>query len=164
MDKPRDFVIFEILYWTGIRIGELLALTPDSFDWIRNTMRIDKSYQRLKGRDVITDPKTPKSVRTIKLPSFLVETIQDYLKKHQEIEPSDRMFPLTKNALTRAMEYGCKHSGVKRIRLHDLRHSHVSLLINMASLRWPLPIAWGMSQRILRIGMPTCFHLFKTTW
>lgn len=131
MDKPRDFVVFEILYWTGIRIGELLALTPDSFDWARNTMRIDKSYQRLKGRDVITDPKTPKSVRTIKLPAFLTETIQDYLLKHSEIGASERIFPITKNALTRNMEYGCKHSGVKRIRLHDLRHSHVSLLINM---------------------------------
>ena len=75
MESPMFFVIFEILYWTGIREGELLALTPDSFDWSRSTMRIDKSYQRLGGRDVITDPKTPKSIRTVKLPNFLAETI-----------------------------------------------------------------------------------------
>lgn len=131
MDRPRDFVIFEILYWTGIREGELLALDPDSFDWKRSTMRIDKSYQRLNGRDVITDPKTPKSVRTIKLSKFLAETILDYLKKHPEIGANDRIFPISKHSLARAMEYGCKVSGVKKIRIHDLRHSHVSLLINM---------------------------------
>lgn len=131
MDRPRDFVIFEILYWTGIREGELLALDADSFDWRRNTMRIDKSYQRLNGRDVVTDPKTPKSVRTIKLSKFLAETIKDYLDKHPDIKPGDRMFPVSKHALARAMDYGCKQSGVKKIRIHDLRHSHVSLLINM---------------------------------
>lgn len=61
-------------------------------DWSRSTMRIDKSYQRLGGRDVITDPKTPKSIRTVKLPNFLTETIS-YLSKHPKIGPGDRMFP-----------------------------------------------------------------------
>lgn len=131
MEKPRFFVIFEVLYWTGIREGELLALTPNSFDWEKSTMRIDKSYQRLGGRDVITDPKTPKSIRTIKLSNFLADEIKDYLKHHPEIGPEDRMFPVTKHQLARTMKNGCEASGVKRIRIHDLRHSHVSLLINM---------------------------------
>ena len=93
-------------------------------------MRIDKSYQRLKGRDVITDPKTPKSIRTIKLPKFLMEEIVDFLGRHGEIKATDRMFPVTKSYLYRAMQQGCKRSGVKKIRVHDLRHSHVSLLID----------------------------------
>ncbi len=131
MESPMFFVIFEILYWTGIREGELLALTPDSFDWSRNTMRIDKSYQRLGGRDVITDPKTPKSIRTVKLPNFLAETIRDYLSKHPKIGPGDRMFPVSKSQLSRVMKRGSEKAGVKRIRIHDLRHSHVSLLIDM---------------------------------
>lgn len=131
MDSPRLFVIFEVLYWTGIREGELLALTPDSFDWGRNTMRIDKSYQRFGGRDVITDPKTPKSIRTIKLSKFLAETIRDYLSKNPQIGPGERMFPVSKSLLSRAMQKGSKKAGVKRIRIHDLRHSHVSLLIDM---------------------------------
>jgi len=94
-------------------------------------MRIDKSYQRLGGRDVITDPKTPKSIRTVKLPGFLTDTIQGYLSRHPEIGPGDRMFPVSKSQLSRAMERGSRKAGVKRIRIHDLRHSHVSLLINM---------------------------------
>ena len=94
-------------------------------------MRIDKSYQRLGGRDVITDPKTPKSIRTVKLPNFLAETIRDYLSKHPKIGPGDRMFPVSKSQLSRVMKRGSEKAGVKRIRIHDLRHSHVSLLIDM---------------------------------
>ena len=131
MDDPRAFVIFEVLYWTGIREGELLALTPDSFDWKKSTMRIDKSYQRLGGRDVITDPKTPKSVRTVKLSRFLADEGREYSNHHPEIGEGDRLFPVSKHYISHAMQRGCAASGVKKIRVHDLRHSHVSLLINM---------------------------------
>ena len=80
MDKPRSYYAFEMLYWCGIREGELLALTPADFDFEHGTVSITKSYQRLNGRDVITDPKTQKSNRVIKMPDFLVEEMQDYLK------------------------------------------------------------------------------------
>lgn len=60
MDKPLSFYAFEILYWCGIREGELLALTPADFDFQKRTVTISKSYQRISGRDVITTPKTEK--------------------------------------------------------------------------------------------------------
>lgn len=63
MDKPISFYAFEMLYWCGLRTGELLALTPKDFDFEHKTVRINKSYQRIKQKDVITDPKTPKSIR-----------------------------------------------------------------------------------------------------
>ena len=68
MDKPVSYYAFEILYWCGIREGELLALTPADFDFERGVLSITKSYQRLKGRDVITDPKTPLSNREVIMP------------------------------------------------------------------------------------------------
>lgn len=80
MDKPMSFYAFEMLYWCGIREGELLALTPADFDFEKGTVTINKSYQRLKGQDVITTPKTEKSNRTITMPQFLTDEIQDYLK------------------------------------------------------------------------------------
>ncbi|MFQ9894214.1 MAG: Arm DNA-binding domain-containing protein, partial [Emergencia sp.] len=79
MDKPVSYYAFEVLYWCGIREGELLALTPADFDFVKGTLTINKSYQRLKGRDVITTPKTKKSNRTIKMPQFLCEEMQEYL-------------------------------------------------------------------------------------
>lgn len=130
MDKPMSYYIFETLYWCGIREGELLALTPEDFDFEKCTLRINKSYQRLKGRDVITPPKTPKSNRIIDIPKFLSDEIQDYIKMLYGIKPTDRMFPVSKHYLHREMDRGSKEAGVKRIRIHDIRHSHVSYLID----------------------------------
>ena len=131
MDKPQYYYAFEMLYWCGIREGELLALTPADFDFEKSTVSINKSYQRLNGRDVITTPKTEKSNRIIKMPKFLVDEIQDYLKQLYDIKPMDRMFTITKSGMHREMDRGAKVAGVPRIRIHDIRHSAVSLLIDM---------------------------------
>ena len=99
MDKPISFYAFEMLYWCGIREGELLALTPADFDFERKTVSITKSYQRIDCRDIITDPKTPKSNRVIKMPDFLAEEMQDYISQLYGIEPNDRIFEITKHYL-----------------------------------------------------------------
>ncbi len=131
MDKPLSFYAFEMLYWCGIREGELLALTPADFDFEKCTVSITKSYQRLNGQDLITTPKTEKSNRVIKMPQFLADEMQDYLKQLYGIESNARMFTVTKSYLHREMNRGAKEAGVKRIRIHDIRHSAVSLLIDM---------------------------------
>lgn len=131
MDKELSFYAFELLYWTGIRMGELLALTPSDFDLDKRTLSITKSYQRLKGEDIITEPKTKKSVRVIVMPEFLTEEIREFFDSIYGLEPDSRLFPITKSYLHHEMDRGCKETGVKRIRVHDLRHSHVSLLIHM---------------------------------
>lgn len=131
MGKPVSFYAFEMRYWCGIREGELLALTPADFDFEKRTVTINKSYQRLNGQDLITTPKTEKSNRVITMPQFLAEEIQDYLKMLYGIGPDDRMFTVTKSYLHREMDRGAKEAGVPRIRIHDIRHSAVSLLIDM---------------------------------
>lgn len=131
MDKPVSYYAFEVLYWCGIRLGELLALTTADFDFERSTLRINKSYQRLKGKDVITEPKTAKSNRIIRIPRFLADEMQDYFKSIYGLKDMDRIFPISKHYLHNEMDRGTKVAGVKRIRIHDLRHSHVSLLIEM---------------------------------
>ena len=125
MDKPLSFYAFEVLYWCGVREGELLALTPADFDFEKRTVSINKSYQRLNKQDVITTPKTPKSNRVIQMPQFLCDELQDYLKQLYGVEPDSRMFPISKSYLHREMDRGCKQTGVKRIRIHDLRHPNV---------------------------------------
>ncbi len=131
MDKPISYYAFEMLYWCGIREGELLALSASDFDFTNSTVTISKSYQRLKGQDVITTPKTKKSNRVIKMPQFLCKEMQDYIKMFYSAEKDDRIFPISKHYLHSEMDRGCKETGVKRIRIHDLRHSHISLLIDM---------------------------------
>ena len=131
MDKPISYYAFQMLYWTGIREGELLALTPADFDFEKGTVKISKTYQRIKGEDMITSPKTEKSNRTIQLPKFLCDEMQDYLKMLYDVGLEDRVFPITKSYLHREMDRGSKAAGVNGIRIHDLRHSHISLLIDM---------------------------------
>lgn len=130
-DKEETYMAFEILYWCGVRLGELLALTPEDFDLEKNSLRINKSLQRIHGEDVITDPKTPKSRRVIIMPEFLTLEVKEYLSHLYKVGPTDRIFCISKSFLHHEMDRGVKLSGVKRIRIHDLRHSHVSLLINM---------------------------------
>ena len=111
--------------------AELLALTPNDFDFTKKTLRINKSYQRLEGKDVITDPKTPKSNRVIVMPDFLAVEIEDFISRLDGISNDDRIFTISKSYLHHEMDRGAKLAGVKRIRIHDLRHSAISLLIEM---------------------------------
>ena len=130
-DKPISYYAFEMLYWTGIREGELLALMPADFNFEKKTPRINKSYQRLEGKDVITDPKTPKSNRTIVMPDFLAVEMENFISSLYGIRDDDRIFTISKSYLYHEMDRGAKLAGVKRIRIHGLRHSHISLIINL---------------------------------
>ena len=113
-DKPYSYHAFQILYWCGLRVGELLALTPSDFDFEKQTLRINKTFHRSKGEDIITTPKTVKSNRIITLPPFLCDEIKDYLGMFYEIGESERMFSFTKSYLGHEMERGCKALGVKK--------------------------------------------------
>ena len=130
-DKPESYHAFKILYWCGIREGELLALRPMDFDFERGLLKVRHSYSRIKGEDVMGTPKTRKSIRDVLMPDFLRDEMEDYLSTLHDLNPGDRIFKMTKYKLTAEMKRGCTASGVKRIRIHDLRHSHVSLLINL---------------------------------
>ncbi len=127
MDKPVSYYAFEMLYWCGIRMGELLALTPADFDFTTHTLRINKSYQRLNREDVITPPKTFKSNRTIKMPQFICDEMQDYVGMLYGLKEDERIFTISKSYLHHEMNRGSKVSGVKRIRVHDLRHPYVKV-------------------------------------
>ena len=109
--RTEEGMAFEMLYWTGIRLGELLALTPGDFDFDKKTVSITKSYQRLKGRDVITTPKTEKSNRVIDLPDFLCEEIQEFINSLYGIRANDRLFMITKSYLHHEMDRGSQAPG-----------------------------------------------------
>jgi len=156
-DKPQAFYAFEVLYWTGIRLGELLALTVSDFDFKKQTMRIDKSLQNIKGKVYVTTPKTVMSNRTVKIPEFLCHEIQEYIEMMYGIRKGERIFQFTKSYLHHQMIRGSKLAGVKRIRIHDLRHSHISLLIEMGFT--PVDIAKRVGHENINITMHYA-HMF----
>lgn len=129
-DNPLSYICFQVLYWTGMREGELLALTTTDIDLIAKQIDINKTYQRLHGEDIITTPTTRKSKRKVPIPDFLCKKLQEYMDYRYMLAPNERLFPIIKSFLSHEMERGCKATGVKRIRIHDIRHSHASLLIN----------------------------------
>lgn len=158
-DKPISYVGFNILFWCGLRIGELLALTRKDIDLENKTLRINKSYQRLNGKDVITDPKTPKSKRIIDLSDNLVSILSDYFKKFYECDENTRLFPGTKFRFEHDMNFYSKKANIKKIRIHDLRHSHASFLINNNVNI--LAIANRLGHEKIETTLNTYSHLYK---
>ena len=130
-DKVYSHVLFNLLFWTGMRSGEALALTLNDFDFENNQININKTYARQKRKDVIMPPKTKKSKRIIDIPEFLCEMVKDYASHVYNLKKTDRLFPYTKYLLQHEMKRGSAKAGLNKIRVHDLRHSHASLLINM---------------------------------
>ena len=158
MNKRLSYMAFMILYWTGMRLGELLALNPKDVDLEKRTISITKSYQRLGKKDVITPPKTSKSKRVITIPEFLAADIKDYMDSLYDLQEDDRLFPITKYYLEHKMQRGIKESGVKRIRVHDLRHSHASMLIELGFS--PLEIANRLGHEKVETTLNTYAHLY----
>ena len=158
MDKQRSYTAFMVLFWTGIRIGELLALTPSDIDFKEKTIHISKSYQRIDGRDVITPPKTQKGNRIITAPDFLLADLKDYMNNIYCLEDNDRLFPVTKYYMEHEMKRGVKNSGVKYIRIHDIRHSHCAMLMELGIT--PLEAAERLGHERVETMLNTYAHLY----
>lgn len=131
MDEPEYYYFFEIQYWCGLREGEALALTLKDIDFTNKTININKTYYVLNGKEYVTTPKSQESIRTVTVPDFLIKDLKDYIDMIYEPEEDQRIFQLSKSGLHRAIRRGAKKANIPVIRIHDLRHSHVSLLINM---------------------------------
>ncbi|WP_026516613.1 MULTISPECIES: site-specific integrase [unclassified Butyrivibrio] len=154
------YLMFELLFWTGMREGELLALTKNDIDVGQMTLRINKTYFRLHGEDVITTPKTDSSIRTIDLPKFLVDEVQDYWSKLYKHPTDARLFPVVAEALQHIMARHIKKAEVKKIRVHDLRHSHCAYLINQGVQ--PLIIKERLGHKDIKVTLNTYGHLYPS--
>lgn len=158
MDKQKSYTAFMTLFWTGMRLGELLALTPGDIDFEHKTISISKSYQRIDGKDVITPPKTPKGRRIITVPDFLLADIRDYMDSIYCLNDTDRLFQVTKYFMEHEMRRGIKNSGVKRIRIHDFRHSHCALLFEMGIS--PLEVAERLGHEQVETTLNIYAHIY----
>lgn len=122
---------YVLLFYSGLRIGELLALTLADYDREAHTINIDKTLSRIGGVDHITPPKTPKAIRKIVLPAKATAVLDEYIGRLYEPQPEERLFyAFGGQGILKHFHNLAKKAGVPPIRLHDLRHSHASLLIN----------------------------------
>lgn len=123
--EPEHIMLFYLLFWTGCRIGEALALTWD--DVGASSIGINKTLSRIHGKPYLRRPKTPESVRTVNVPSFISDMLADYRRLSKYTGP--HLFNITSSAANRVLIRHAQEAGVERIRLHDLRHSHASMLV-----------------------------------
>ncbi|EGO6634145.1 site-specific integrase, partial [Enterococcus faecalis] len=133
-------------FFTGMRAGEMIALTWNDIDFYNQTVRINKSAKLINGNYVTTTPKTESSNRYITINT----KITAMLKKWQKIQPkllidnfqnidSDKLLVFQYSEKHPSSDYYSKqikkiiaknNLNLKPIRLHDFRHSHVALLIH----------------------------------
>lgn len=120
--NPNFITLFSVLFYTGLRIGELLALTWADIDG--NILHITKTYDSQTGG--VTTPKTPNAVRDITIPDFIVDLLAI---RPLTYSPDDRVFPRAPSTIRYTLIKGAQKADIPVIRVHDLRHSHASNLI-----------------------------------
>lgn len=135
LEETKKSDCYEFYYLeltTGLRLGEICALSWDDLDIENKTITVNKSVQRVNNEIVINTPKTKTSIRTIKLCDECV----NLLVALRQRQPSDSKYmfpsPLTgdmkdTSAVTRRLHRMQDRAGLPRIRFHDLRHSFATL-------------------------------------
>ncbi|MFT0802993.1 tyrosine-type recombinase/integrase [Bacillus swezeyi] len=146
IDTEEEFifkVFYTTSYLTGMRCGEMLALDWTDLDKFRKEINVHKSLSFNKGEYKITTPKTKNSIRRVSVNSKLIDLLDQWKEKQREIfhklniKHSDKTFmfgyrelPPSKDRFSRGIRRICSRGSLEPIRLHDLRHSHVALLIH----------------------------------
>ena len=156
----QDKAALTVLFYSGLRVGELLALTIADYDNKANTITVTKTLSRTATGYVIAPPKTPNSRRTVTIPCKASAVLNAYIATLYEPQPRDTIFiGLNGNHLAYVIKLAAAGADVKKIRVHDLRHSHASLLINNgANIK-------AVSERLghddIKTTLNTYGHLYK---
>ena len=157
--------MFKILFWTGLRIGELLALSKNDVNLEEKFIDVNKTFSRTNKKDYITTPKTPGSIRKVLLPETLISDLQLYFSETLKINQnkkninSARIFNLKSSQLRYILEKYSLQANLPKIRLHDFRHSHASyLLFIQADIT---AISKRLGHDNLQTTINTYSHLYK---
>ena len=129
VDDESARLHYTVLFYTGLRVGELIAVRLKNINFERGNIEVVASAQYENSHYIFTKPKTKKSERIVTIPQFLTKMIQDHVKGYFFIDLEEQVFMTNKNRLSRGIVKYSEIARVKRIRVHDLRHSHASLLI-----------------------------------
>lgn len=157
-DEEMYRIIFLMLFWLGCRVGELLALTKADIDFDNGTISISKTYYRRNQTDYITSPKTESSNRKITIPMFLQEEMKRFIDRQYGLTADERIFTITDRAIQKKMKQKTENAKLKPIRVHDLRHSHIALLIEKGMQ--PLVIAQRVGHDSVNTTMNIYGHLY----
>lgn len=117
----------DILFYSGLRISEFLALGKDSFDFSRNLVLVRAGMDK---EGAIIPLKTKESRRDIPMPPSIMERVREHMESLDDI-PEHNLFMVSYSSLKDVMRKWAAKAGVPCVGLHGLRHSHVSYLISL---------------------------------
>lgn len=151
-------LIFEVLFWTGCRCGELLGIFLEDLDFRNNTININKTFYRRNKQDYLTSPKTESSNRKVTVPDFLMKELKVYTDSIYGIKDKDRIFEITDRAIQKKLKSKTEVLGLTKIRIHDIRHSSIAFLIEKNVQ--PLAIAQRVGHDSVNTTMNIYGHLY----
>ena len=151
----------------GLRISEILGLTWNNIDFNDFTITIDKITVRDKGQVILKEPKTESSIRTISAPKDIILILKQLKKdrlaaklrgekSHRELIFYDKnLNPIAQDVLSKKFRYFLQENNLKHIRFHDLRHSHVTILIDA---KVPIKV---ISERVGHSNVNTTLNIYS---
>lgn len=151
----------------GLRISEILGLTWNNIDFNDFTITIDKITVRDKGQVILKEPKTESSIRTISAPKEIILMLKQLKKdrlaaklrgekSHRELIFYDKnLNPIAQDVLSKKFRYFLQENNLKHIRFHDLRHSHVTMLIDA---KVPIKV---ISERVGHSNVNTTLNIYS---
>ncbi len=169
VDDIMWLTFFMFLYFMGARKGEAMALQWHDINLKTGVVNIEKTVadKSEKGGWEITTPKNEQSIRQILMPKMLIKQMKKYYEWCKQFDGfNDNCFvfgisrPLATTTITRNYDKYVALAEVKRIKIHDLRHSHASLLINNgASI---LIVSKRLGHKDINETLNTYSHMFPS--
>ena len=155
MNKRKYHVFFTLLFYSGMRKGEALAITPADIDTEKNIITVNK---RIYHKTIDT-PKSKAGYRKITMPPDIIAMLQDFIQALQPIEPHQRIFEcIGYSSVNPQLAKYLKQAGLPKITVHDLRHSHASLLVEKG-IDW-LTIKDRLGHENIKMTIDTYSHLY----
>lgn len=157
-DRPIYIVFFSLLFWSGARAGEVLALNGE--DFAGGAISITKTFTHAGGEDIIQPPKTKGSIRRVPLPSFMCELLAEWIE-HSECAPNSRIFEQFRfiGNLDCIFREHRDALNLPAIPIHGLRHSHASYLVSKGVEMFELMKRLGHNK--ISTTIDTYSHLYK---
>lgn len=152
-------MLYTLLFYSGMRMGEARALTVGDYDSRTHSLSITKSKNTANE---ITKPKTKKSIRNIPMPPKICAMLEKYIASLQDNAPQDNLFcNITELTALRYFKKYTELADLPIIRLHDLRHSHASMLIN-AGVQ-PLALSERLGHEKIETTLNVYGHIYQKT-
>jgi integrase len=146
--QPADFGLYVVAATLGLRRGELLGLRWEDVDLNRGTLTVTKTVQRVGGRLLVDDTKSEASDATVPLPKITrrellahrdrqakerIDAGEDVWQEHGLVFPTSVGTPIEPRSLNRHFDGIRTRAGHPDVRLHDLRHTVVTLLLELGT-------------------------------